>query len=209
MLRTTWEKTNNPYLRLLTMHHRPALPLFRQVSIIRPPSSSRASLPPVKALLFFNGTEEQLRRATEIVVDFPGGGFVAMGPECHEERLRRWARRMNKPVLGVNYGKAPECKRCRADLTTTHSVRSVPMGHRRGFRSVPNIDGNHRLVYRNQEQTLVDSLNWRFCVSPLMPFWPGLILGGAPTSAQRSCSASSNITRPFHVPLPSCWHIRL
>lgn len=43
-------------------------------------------------------------------MDFPGGGFVAMGPECHEERLRVWAKRTGKPVLSVNYGKAPECK---------------------------------------------------------------------------------------------------
>jgi len=61
-------------------------------------------------MLFFNGTEAQLANATKLVVDFPGGGFIAMGPECHEERLRRWAKRTGKPVLGINYGKAPECE---------------------------------------------------------------------------------------------------
>lgn len=45
-----------------------------------------------------------------MVVDFPGGGFIAMGPECHEERLRLWAKRTRKPVLSVDYGKAPECE---------------------------------------------------------------------------------------------------
>ena len=60
-------------------------------------------------MLFFSGTEDQLAKSTQLVVDFPGGGFIAMGPECHEERLRRWAKRTGKPVLGVNYGKAPEC----------------------------------------------------------------------------------------------------
>ena len=61
-------------------------------------------------MLFFNGTREALAKCTELVVDFPGGGFIAMGPECHEERLRLWAKRTGKPILGVNYGKAPECK---------------------------------------------------------------------------------------------------
>jgi acetyl esterase/lipase len=60
-------------------------------------------------LLFFDGSEKQLASATELVVDFPGGGFIAMGPDCHEERLRSWAKRTGKPVLGIDYGKAPEC----------------------------------------------------------------------------------------------------
>jgi acetyl esterase/lipase len=61
-------------------------------------------------MLFFDGTPEELEKATDLIMDFPGGGFVAMGPECHEERLRAWAKRTGKPVLAVNYGKAPECK---------------------------------------------------------------------------------------------------
>jgi acetyl esterase/lipase len=61
-------------------------------------------------MLFFNGTAEELAKCKELIVDFPGGGFIAMGPECHEERLRHWAKRTGKPVLGVNYGKAPECE---------------------------------------------------------------------------------------------------
>lgn len=63
-------------------------------------------------MLFFSGSEEELASATELIIDFPGGGFIAMGPECHEERLRIWAKRTGKPVLGVDYGKAPECKCC-------------------------------------------------------------------------------------------------
>ncbi|WVQ77997.1 hypothetical protein IAT38_000078 [Cryptococcus sp. DSM 104549] len=108
MLRTTWEKTKNPYVRLLTTFHRPRLPIIRHVLIPRPPTSSRANLPSVKAMLFFPGSEAELAQATELIVDYPGGGFIAMGPECHEERLRTWAKRTGKPVLGVDYGKAPE-----------------------------------------------------------------------------------------------------
>ena len=51
-----------------------------------------------------------LAEATELVVDFPGGGFIAMGPDCHQERLGRWAKRTGKPILSVNYGKSPECE---------------------------------------------------------------------------------------------------
>ncbi|KAK4687216.1 hormone-sensitive lipase, partial [Tremellales sp. Uapishka_1] len=124
MLRVTWEKTNNPYvsraayrsdrrlklsqIRIFTALHRPSLPMVRHFLIPRPTSSSRSSLPPVKAMLFFAGTEAQLAKATQLVVDFPGGGFIAMGPECHEERLRNWAKRTGKPILGIDYGKAPE-----------------------------------------------------------------------------------------------------
>jgi acetyl esterase/lipase len=109
MLRTTWEKTFiNPYLRGVMKLRMPKVPIVRYVYINRPPTSSRANNPPVKAMLLFNGTEKQLARATELVMDFPGGGFIAMGPECHEERLRTWAIRTGKPILSIDYGKAPE-----------------------------------------------------------------------------------------------------
>ena len=32
-----------------------------------------------------------------------------MGPEHHEERLRSWAVQTGKPVISIQYGKAPEC----------------------------------------------------------------------------------------------------
>lgn len=46
----------------------------------------------------------------DMILDFPGGGFVAMTPEHHEERLRMWAVRTGRPVVSVDYGKAPECR---------------------------------------------------------------------------------------------------
>lgn len=45
----------------------------------------------------------------DLILDIPGGGFVAMTPEHHEERLRMWAVRTGRPVASVDYGKAPEC----------------------------------------------------------------------------------------------------
>ncbi|TXT13770.1 hypothetical protein VHUM_01137 [Vanrija humicola] len=108
MLRTTWEKTNNPYLRAITYFGRVKLPIVRHVIVPRVKESSRSHLPPIKAMLFFAGTEKELEKATELIIDFPGGGFIAMGPDCHEERLRTWAKRTGKPVLSIDYGKAPE-----------------------------------------------------------------------------------------------------
>lgn len=110
MLRVTWEKTNNPYIKMITWLFKPKINIVEDLTIPRPLSSSRAHLPPVRAMLFFHGTREELSKATEMVVDFPGGGFIALGPECHEERLRLWTKRTGKPVLSVNYGKAPECE---------------------------------------------------------------------------------------------------
>lgn len=33
-----------------------------------------------------------------------------MTPEHHEERLCAWAERTGRPVLSLDYGKAPECE---------------------------------------------------------------------------------------------------
>ncbi|KAG6866707.1 hypothetical protein C0991_011366 [Blastosporella zonata] len=104
MLRTTWEKTTNPYLRMLT--HLPWLSMRRKILLPRPKSSNYTR--PITAYLFFHPHESQLRRATDLILDFPGGGFVAMSPEHHEERLRTWAVNTGKPVLSIDYGKAPE-----------------------------------------------------------------------------------------------------
>lgn len=65
---------------------------------------------PVTAYLYFAPFEEELKETTELILDFPGGGFVAMTPEHHEERLRFWAVSSRRPVLSIDYGKAPECE---------------------------------------------------------------------------------------------------
>ncbi|KAF8894039.1 Alpha/Beta hydrolase protein [Infundibulicybe gibba] len=104
MLRTTWGKTTNPYIRLATPL--PRVSIRRRILLPRPGSSSYAR--PITAYLFFSPPERQLSRATELILDFPGGGFVAMTPEHHEERLRMWAVATGRPVLSIDYGKAPE-----------------------------------------------------------------------------------------------------
>ncbi|KAI0790793.1 Alpha/Beta hydrolase protein [Abortiporus biennis] len=104
MLRTTWEKTTNPYIRALTYY--PPITIRKKLLIPRPADAPYQR--PVTAWLFFAPPEHHLSRATDLILDFPGGGFISMTPEHHEDRLRMWAMRTGKPVLSIDYGKAPE-----------------------------------------------------------------------------------------------------
>ncbi|SJX62317.1 related to hormone-sensitive lipase [Sporisorium reilianum f. sp. reilianum] len=107
MMRTTWEKTTNPYIRLVTWFHRPSLPIARPLLIPRPQVGAHHTRPS-KAWLFYAKSERQLRMEEELVVDICGGGYICMNPQHHEERLRQLAKEMQKPVLCVDYCKAPE-----------------------------------------------------------------------------------------------------
>ncbi|KAG2355179.1 Alpha/Beta hydrolase protein [Suillus spraguei] len=104
MLRSTWEKTTNPYLRLIAQA--PQMSLYKKFLLPRPSTSTYDR--PLKVHVYFAPPAPQLQHATDLILDFPGGGFVAMTPEHHDERLRSWALRTGKPVLSVEYGKAPE-----------------------------------------------------------------------------------------------------
>jgi acetyl esterase/lipase len=104
MLRTTWEKTTNPYLRLIALT--PRMSLCKKFLLPRPLTSTYDR--PSKVHVYFAPPAPQLQQATDLILDFPGGGFVAMTPEHHDERLRSWALRTGKPMLSVDYGKAPE-----------------------------------------------------------------------------------------------------
>ncbi|TEB38251.1 hormone-sensitive lipase [Coprinellus micaceus] len=106
MLRTTWEKTTNPYIKFLTHLRAPRVSIRRRVHLPRPKTSSYDR--PITAWLYFAPPEDQLVSQTELILDFPGGGFIAMNPEHHEERLRMWAKSSGRPVLAIDYGKAPE-----------------------------------------------------------------------------------------------------
>ena len=94
-------------LRAFTILDRPRLPIHRKIMINRPLSSKHTR--PITTWLFFAGSDAELAKSTQLILDFPGGSFVAMGPSHHEERLRAWAKKTRRPVLSVDYGKAPEC----------------------------------------------------------------------------------------------------
>ncbi|KZT26689.1 alpha/beta-hydrolase [Neolentinus lepideus HHB14362 ss-1] len=104
MLRTTWEKTTNPYIRAIT--YKPRVSVKRKILLPRPRDSDYQR--PITAWLLFAPPENKLSQATDLIFDVPGGGFIAMTPEHHDERLHMWAVRTGKPVLSIDYGKAPE-----------------------------------------------------------------------------------------------------
>jgi len=95
-------------IRFFTHLRLPRTSIKRRILLPRPKSSTYQR--PITAFLFFAPPEEQLSRATDIILDFPGGGFVSMTPEDHEERLHIWAAKTGKPILSIEYGKAPECR---------------------------------------------------------------------------------------------------
>lgn len=107
-LRCSWNKTTTPYLSVLTKLLRPKLTRYppRAIRIPRPAESSYKE--PVNAWLYFDGPLSALKNHTKIVLDFPGGGYVAMTPRHHDDKLLAWAGRTGLPVLSLDYRKAPE-----------------------------------------------------------------------------------------------------
>lgn len=107
-LRVGWEKGTTPYLAALTSLMRPRLMWYppRKIRIPRPKASSYND--PVIGWLYFNGPLSALKNQQKIVLDIPGGGFVAMNPRNHEDKLMGWAGKTGLPVLSLDYRKAPE-----------------------------------------------------------------------------------------------------
>jgi hypothetical protein len=60
---------------------------------------------PITAWIYFNGTEVELAQQTELIFDMPGGGFICLSPEHHEERNLRTTIRSKRPVISFDYGK--------------------------------------------------------------------------------------------------------
>ncbi|KAL0956398.1 hypothetical protein HGRIS_002545 [Hohenbuehelia grisea] len=121
MLRSTWEKTTHPFVsanQILNTHYLvklfqirtflrlPPIAIRRKILLPRPKGSAYQR--PITAYLFFALPEKRLCKTSDLILDYPGGGFIAMSPEHHEERLRGWAISTGKPVLSIDYGKAPE-----------------------------------------------------------------------------------------------------
>ena len=107
-LRVSWEKSTTPYLSFFTRITRPKLTRYppRAIRIPRPAESSYKD--PVNAWLFFDGPLSVLRHHTKIVLDIPGGGYVAMNPRHHDDELLAWSGKTGLPVLSLDYRKAPE-----------------------------------------------------------------------------------------------------
>ena len=107
-LRVSWNKTETPYLRFITAVLRPRFMRYppRAIRIHRPRTSAYRE--PVQAWLYYEGPVSDLKLQDKVVLDIPGGGFVAMNPRCHDDRLMAWAGKTGLPILSLDYRKAPE-----------------------------------------------------------------------------------------------------
>jgi acetyl esterase/lipase len=107
-LRVSWNKGTTPYLGFITKLMRPNLMRYRPRAIRIPRPRNSMYQEPIDAWLYFDGPISALKKHTKIVLDVPGGGFVAMNPRTHDDKLIGWAGKTGVPVLSLDYRKAPE-----------------------------------------------------------------------------------------------------
>lgn len=86
-VRVAWNKGKTPYLSALSSLGRPKFTKYppRAIRIPRPEQSSYTE--PVNAWIYFDGPLEALRSQKSVVLDIPGGGFVAMDPRTVDDKL--------------------------------------------------------------------------------------------------------------------------
>lgn len=107
-LRISWNKGTSPYLGALQNLMRPRFTRWppRAIRIPRPSTSDYKE--PVSAWLYYDGPISDLEHINKVILDIPGGGFVAMDPRCNDDKLLAWAGKTGLPVLSLDYKKAPE-----------------------------------------------------------------------------------------------------
>lgn len=107
-MRVSWNKGTSPYLGSVQRLLRPRFTRWppRQIRIPRPADSDYKE--PVAAWLYYDGPIIDLEHHSRVVIDIPGGGFVAMDPRCNDDRLFAWASKSGLPILSLDYKKAPE-----------------------------------------------------------------------------------------------------
>lgn len=107
-LRVSWNKGTTPYLSFFQGLTRPRFTRWppREVRIRRPAESDYDD--PVSAWLYYDGPIADMLQHDKVILDIPGGGFVAMNPRCNDDKLFCWAAKTGLPVLAVDYKKAPE-----------------------------------------------------------------------------------------------------
>ena len=107
-LRVAWNKPTTPYLSFVTRMMRPRFTKYgpRKLRIARPRTSNYKE--PINAWMYFDGPLSELKKQTSIVLDVPGGGYVAMDPRTSDDKLLAWSGKTGLPILSLDYRKAPE-----------------------------------------------------------------------------------------------------
>ncbi|KAH8194538.1 hypothetical protein TruAng_011301 [Truncatella angustata] len=107
-LRVSWNKGTTPYLQFFQGLMRPRFTRWppRAIRIPRPSTSDYRE--PVSGWLYYDGPIADLEHISKMILDIPGGGFVAMDPRCNDDKLFAWAGKTGLPILSLDYQKAPE-----------------------------------------------------------------------------------------------------
>ena len=107
-LRTSWNKAVTPYLSLFGRLTRPKFTRYspKKIRIPRPSDSSYKD--PIIGWLYYDGPFSTIDSHNKVVLDMPGGGFVAMGPRTNDDKLFAWSGKTGLPILSLDYKKAPE-----------------------------------------------------------------------------------------------------
>ncbi|KAI0390072.1 alpha/beta-hydrolase [Xylariaceae sp. FL0594] len=107
-MRVSWNKGKTPILGALQNLMRPRFTRWppRAIRIPRPSTSDYKD--PVSAWLYYDGPISDLEHINKVILDIPGGGFVAMDPRCNDDKLFAWAGKTGLPILSLDYKKAPE-----------------------------------------------------------------------------------------------------
>ncbi|KAJ1933977.1 hypothetical protein FBU59_005845, partial [Linderina macrospora] len=105
-LRVSWNKgVDNPILRVVRYLHSSKLTINREVFL---PRRAVGNMEQAKCHIYYAGNASEYSETRYIVLNYPGGGFVSMGPKCHSDYLSKWAERTNAVIVSVDYAKAPE-----------------------------------------------------------------------------------------------------
>ena len=97
-IRACWSKGHHPLLWRITKFKEKSrfwINIHRRHIVIDPVAilqldKSDENLCPIDVYLYFQGTEEELSRAQQLVINYPGGGFVTMNHLHHESYVQKW-----------------------------------------------------------------------------------------------------------------------
>ena len=102
-VRSCWEKGTNPILAMVDRIMRKRCNIDLELIEIPSPDGHK-----IECRLFYSKDRIALQNETRLLLDLPGGGFIAMSPHHHAEYLSHWAHTLGVPILSVNYRKAPQ-----------------------------------------------------------------------------------------------------
>ncbi|OMJ29375.1 Hormone-sensitive lipase [Smittium culicis] len=71
-------------------------------------STTEDGTKPALCYVMYAHEKENYKKTKNIILNFPGGGFVSMSPPCHDDYLSEWAYQNDAVIVSVDYAKSPE-----------------------------------------------------------------------------------------------------